>query len=348
MTHSIERRAFLGGALIAALAGPRLALAAGPDVVKIGSNGILSDAVFFIADEKGYFAEQGIKAEIIPFESGPQMIAPLWSGQLDVAAGASSAGLYNAIGRGVDIKIVADKGSTPPGYEYVPILVRKDLVDSGKVKSFADFKGLKIGQGPKGGSQTATLNEALKKGGLTLKDVEQIYMTYPQHVLALTNRAIDACITTEPSSTQALNAGVAVKFTDATIYPNQQVAVLLFGGQFVKTRRELGRRFMIAYIKAARYYNDALKDGHLAGRTSADVVKIMIAKTRIKDAALYAKMVPNGLNPDGHLNVDGLRRDLEFFAEQGYIDKPVALESAIDGSFAQEAVKILGSYHPNN
>ncbi|WP_281032743.1 hypothetical protein [Phyllobacterium bourgognense] len=37
--------------------------------------------------------------------------------------------------RGIGIKVVADKGSTPPGYGYQPLLVRKDPVESGKYKS---------------------------------------------------------------------------------------------------------------------------------------------------------------------------------------------------------------------
>jgi len=61
------------------------------ETVKIGVNGVVSDAAFFIAERKGYFAKQGIKVELVHFDSGPQMVAPLGTGQIDVAAGASSA-----------------------------------------------------------------------------------------------------------------------------------------------------------------------------------------------------------------------------------------------------------------
>ena len=73
------------------------------------------------------------------------MIAPLGVGDLDVGGGGPSAGLYNAAERKVNVKVVADKGSMPPGYGYFSMLVRKDLVTSGKVKTIADFKGLKVG-----------------------------------------------------------------------------------------------------------------------------------------------------------------------------------------------------------
>jgi NitT/TauT family transport system substrate-binding protein len=39
------------------------------------------------------------------------MIAPLGTGELDVGGGTVSAGFYNAVGRGIGMKIVADQAS---------------------------------------------------------------------------------------------------------------------------------------------------------------------------------------------------------------------------------------------
>ncbi len=316
------------------------------DLVKVGNNGVVSDAVFFIAEDHEFFKEQNINVELIQFDNGPKMIAPLGVGQLDVAAGASSAGLFNAAARGINVRAVADKASTPVGYNYMPILVRKDLVDSGKVKSYADFRNLKGAEGGEGGSQSVALNEALKRGGLAYRDVEHVYMGYPQHIAAFVNGAIDFSITVEPSATQAIATGKAVRFSDDMLYPNQQVAVLLYGGDFIKKRRDVAERFMIAYIKAARYYNDALKGGGLNGRTADDVIRIMIAHTNVKDSNLYKKMVPNGIDPDGRLNLESMRKDLGFYLAQGYIEKPVELSSVVDNSFVERAVNNLGPYRP--
>ena len=85
--------------LVATVATPSIATA--EELVRIGINGVISDAPFFIATEKGYFAEQGIKPDFVPFDAGPKMIAPLGAGQLDVAGGAASAGLFNAAARGI-------------------------------------------------------------------------------------------------------------------------------------------------------------------------------------------------------------------------------------------------------
>jgi NitT/TauT family transport system substrate-binding protein len=345
ITQGLSAGKPLRAVALAVLGSMIAAAASAADVeVRIGTNGVVSDGPFFIANRKGYFKEQGITVKLVPFDSGPKMIAPLGAGQLDVAAGASSAGLFNAAARGIQILIVADKGSTPPGYNYMPLLVRKALVDSGKVKSYRDLKGLKVAEAGEGGSPGSTLNEALKLGGLTYKDVQHVYMGYPQHVPALANGAVDASITTEPSTTQAVEGGIAVRFSDDKVYPNQQVAVLLYGGDFVKKQPEVAKKFMIAYIKAARFYNDALKDGRFAGPNAEEVIAILAQDSNVKDKALYQKMLPNGINPDGKVNEASLAKDLQFYRDQGYLERAIGLEKTLDNSFVEHALKVLGPY----
>jgi NitT/TauT family transport system substrate-binding protein len=330
--------------LLVAFGGAAQAAAAKLVEVRVGTNSVLSDAPFFIADRKGYFLEQGIKIVLVPFDAGPKMIAPLGVGQLDVAAGAMSAGLFNAAARGVNIRVVADKGSTPAQYDYMPILVRKALVDSGKVKSYKDIKGLKVAEAGKGGSPGSKLNEALKGAGLSYKDVEHEYIAYPQHVVALANGAVDAAVTTEPSATQAVERGAAVRFLNTDPYPNQQIAVLLYGGDFIRKQPAVAQKFMIAYLKGARLYNDALKDGKFAGPAAGEVIAILARDSNVKDLNLYKKMTPNGINPDGALNLASLDKDLLFYQAQGYLEGKVTVAQVVDTSFAEAAFKVLGPY----
>jgi NitT/TauT family transport system substrate-binding protein len=339
--------AIVAGAVLAASGMASLPVTAAELVeVRVGTNNVVSDAPFFIANKKGYFTEQGIKIVFVPFDAGPKMIAPLGVGQLDVAAGAMSAGLYNAAARGINIKVVADKGSTPPQYDYMPILVRKALVDSGKVKTYKDLKGLKVAEAAKGGSPGSKLNEALKAAGMAYKDTEHEYIAYPQHVAALMNGAIDASVTTEPSATQAVERGAAVRLAGGDPYPNQQIAVLLYGGDFIKKNPQLAKKFMVAYLKGARYYNDALKDGKFAGPAAEEVISILVKDSNVKDPALYKKMTPNGIHPDGKINEASLAKDFQFYKEQGYLEGAVALDKVVDNSFVNMAVKELGPYQP--
>src|SRR6266566_769844 len=197
----------LSGVALAAPYSP----AAAADQVKIGIARTISDAAYYIADAMGFFREDGLDVSISGFNSAAQMIAPLGSGDLDVGGGTVSAGFYNAVGRGIGMKIVADQASIKPGYGYSSLMVRKDLVDSGRYKTFADLKGKKVAIGAPGTGTASALNEVLKKGGLKYSDVDVIYIGFPDHLPAYQNGGIDASITNEPTMTRAIDAGVAVR-----------------------------------------------------------------------------------------------------------------------------------------
>ncbi|WP_439358530.1 ABC transporter substrate-binding protein [Bradyrhizobium sp. DASA03007] len=313
------------------------------DEVKVAINNVVSDVVFHLAAERGFFAEQNLDVTLISFDSGPKMIAPLGAGQIDVGAGASSAGLYNAVARGINVKVVADKGSTPRSYDYMPLLVRKTLVDNASVKSVADLKGLKFGEVGPGAATNAKLSHILGSAGLTYKDVNHNFINYPQQIAAFSTGAIDAAITTEPSATQAVNSGVAVKFV-ADGYADQQVAVLLYGGDFIAKRPTVAERFMVAYLKAARVYNDATAGGKFAGKGADKVIQTIMKSTGLKDPGLFERMVPNGIDPNGKVNMKSMADDLKFFADNGYLERPAKVEDVVDGSFAEKAVQKLGPY----
>jgi NitT/TauT family transport system substrate-binding protein len=322
-----------------------LAAAAEPVVLRVGITNASSDIGFFIADKKGYFRQEGLTVHFTPFDSAAKMVAPLGGGQLDIGGGSPSAGLYNAVLRGIDIKIVADKASTPPGYGFQPLLVRKDLVDSGRYKDLKDLKGMKIAGSAPGSASTSTLNEALKKAGLKTDDVERVFMGFPQHVAALQNKAVDAAMTTEPSATAAVKSGAAVRVMgDDKIYPYHQLAVVLYAGSFVKANPAAAKGFMRAYLRAVRDYNDALKDGKLAGPNAEEVIAILTEYTNIKDASVYRDTIPPGCNPDGKVHMPSLKNDLQFFRSEKQVRGDVAVEQLVDNSFVDAALKELGPY----
>jgi NitT/TauT family transport system substrate-binding protein len=321
------------------------AVALATDRLKIGVTGTSSDITLFIAEDKGFLAEEGIAPEWTPFRSATKMVVPLGTGELDVGAGAPGAGLYNAAARGVSVKIVADKGSMPPGYGYFSLLVRKDLIDSGKVKTYADLKGLKIGDLSKEGSGDVTLSKALKKGGLKFSDVERLYMGGAQLAVALQNKALDAALITEPSASIAVANGWAVRFGPGDeIYPNQQVAVVLYSENLIEKKRDLAQRFMNAYVKAVRVYNDALKGGRIAGTSADYVIDLLVKRTNIKKRELAQMIVPQGVNPNGCANEDSLQYQFAFYKKMGWVDSNQDGNSLISNSFCKAAVAKLGPY----
>jgi NitT/TauT family transport system substrate-binding protein len=337
--------AIIGWLTFSAAAIPSSAIA---ETVQVGVVNTISDAGFYIADKKGYFRTEGLEVNLTSFNSAARMIAPLGGGFLDVGGGTVSAGLYNAVARNIKLRIVADKGSISPGYAYSALLVRKDHVDSGRYKSFKDLKGMKIAIGASGTGTASALNEALKLGGLSYKDAEIVDLAFPQHIVAYTNKGIDASITNEPSISLSVRAGVAVRIAgNDEIYPNQQTAVVLYSENFASNRAAAASKFMRAYIKAVRDYNDALLDGKLSGQSANEIISILTEYTEIKDPQIYRQIAPNACNPNGVVNVESLKKDLEFFRQQKLIESHnISVESVVDHTFVQKVIQELGLYRP--
>ena len=246
------------------------------------------------------------------------------------------------------MKIVADQASIKPGYGYSSLMVRKDHVDSGRYKTFADLKGMKVAIAAPGTGTASALNEALKQGGLKYSDVDIVYIGFPEHLPTYRNKGIDASITNEPTMTRAIEEGVAVRIAGNDVtYPDQQTAVTFFSDHFIRNRRDRAERFMRAYIRGVRIYNDALLDGRLAGPAASEVISIMTKYTAIKDEGMFRRIVPSWVNPNGEVNAASLRKDLDFFRELGLIEKKdISVDAVLDSSFAKAAVARLGPYRP--
>jgi NitT/TauT family transport system substrate-binding protein len=324
---------------------PAAGMAAGLEVVRVGTTNVSTDIGFFIADKKGYFKEEGIDVTFTTFNTAAKMVAPLGVGQLDVGGGTVAVGLYNAMGRGITVKVVADKGSIKPGYGFSALLVRKDLVDSGRYKSYKDLKGMTVAVGMAGTGTASALNEALKKGGLKYGDVKVVDLGFPQHLAAYANKAIDASITNEPTVSRSVKDAVAVRVAgNDEVYPGQQTAVVLYSGEFIKNRPAVAQKFMRAYLRGVRDYNRALLNGAIAGPGAAEVLDILTEYTSIKDKEIYRSIVPHATNPDGRVNVASMKKDYAFFKEQGLVTSKATVDEVVDNSFVDAVVKELGPY----
>ncbi len=331
--------------LIAMLVLAAPAHAQSPFKLNVGITNSASDVALFVADAHGYFKREGLDVNFVKFDSAARMIAPFASGELAVGAGGPSAGLFNAVGRGIDIRIVADKTSTVPGRPINFLVVRKDLVESGRYRTLSDLRGMKIGGAAPGGAATATLDRLLAMANLTTNDVERVYLAFPQQVIALQNKVADAAMPTEPFVTTAVNNGSGVRIIgDDVIYPGHQLATLFYTGPFVQKNPDEARRFMRAYISAARDYNDAIEGTHLAGPKGEEMISILTRYSLVTDPDVHRSLTAVNIDPDGKLNIASLREDIDIFIKEGLIEGKVDANKVIDTSFAEAAVKDLGPY----
>lgn len=317
-------------------------------VVKVGTTNLSSDIGLFLADKRGYFKDERLKVELIPFDAGAKMVAPLGAGDLDAGAGAASAGLYNAVNRGLKLKMVADKGTNVAGYSYKALMVRKDLIESGAFKSLADLKGKKVAVIANGAADESVMNQALKKAGLKDDDIEKVFLPFPQHLTAFTNKAIDASISAEPSITAMVRNNVAVRFVGIDdFYPIQQTAMLLINGKFAEDRKTV-TAFLKAYLRGVRDYATSLKDGKIAGPGAEAMIKDIAEMTGIKDASLLHQMVPVFIDPDGQVNRASIETDLAYFKSRGLVASDISAEGVVDMSFVNELKPVLGPFKAAN
>jgi NitT/TauT family transport system substrate-binding protein len=311
--------------------------------VKIGVVNLSTDIAFCIAEKRGYFKAEGLKADFNYFDSGAKMIPPLGFGELDAGGGATSAGLYNAVERGIALRIVADKGMSVEGYDYKALVVRKDLVDSGAFKSLADLKGKKVAVVAKGAADESVLHQALLKGGLTDADIDRVFIPFSQQLVALQNKGIDAAIAGEPDITQMLRLNVAVRFAGLSKFYAHEPAVVLYGDKLSRDRAT-GVKFLKAYLRAVRDYDRTLKEGKIAGPGAEEIIQMLGEMTGVKDLSIFRDAVPPYMDPNGAISIANLQTDLDYFKELGLVKKDLTLAQVIDRSFAEAAVAELGPY----
>jgi NitT/TauT family transport system substrate-binding protein len=295
------------------------------DKVAVGTGGSASDAPFYIAYDKGFFKDEGLDVDLIVLDSGAKVIAPLGTGELDVGSGALSVGFWNALLRGVKFRIVADRGHAEPGYLYQTVFMRKDLVDGGQFKSLADLKGMRMGFAAQGVTSLSLLNEAAK-------------------FAALQNKALDGTFLIEPQATAAVNAGYGVRFMDTNVfYPHQQISTIFYSDKFARERKDVADKFMRAWLRGVRAYNDAIKGGKIAGSGADEVVQTMAKNFNMKPE-LIRDMYSQAVDVDGAVNAAGIQKDLDFFQKQGMVAGQIKASEVIDMSFARNASAGLGPY----
>ena len=215
--------------------------------VRVGYLPTVSFAPIFIAIDKGYYSDAGVNVNLMRFASGSKMISPLAVGGLEVAAGGWGAGLINAIASGTDIRIVADKGQVRPGYSFMMLQVRKDLIDSGKVKTAKDLKGMKLSVYGFGLAGHYFLAKLFERHGAMWDEGQWVRLSPPKSFQALKNKAVAGSFAVEPWGQRAVDAGFATNFALPEDVPESkvfQVAVIIYGGKFMRERGVDAKNFM--------------------------------------------------------------------------------------------------------
>lgn len=233
-------------AALLALAGASLTAHA-VDLVRLGN---LKFAHYgAVAYMKEIAPKYNLKIEERVFAKGLDIVPAIIAGEIDVSASALEAAIS---GRASGVKVYLVGGFAKGG---VRIVGRPDL----NIRSIADLKGRKVGV-TRGGPQEILLFTELAKNNLTWadkpgKDVQIIYMGYPDLNQALLTKEIDAMSQSEPYSTQALNKkyGTEIMKPYDTLL-GEPVRALVMTEKMYTERPDVAARFMQCFVAATRHF----------------------------------------------------------------------------------------------
>jgi ABC-type nitrate/sulfonate/bicarbonate transport system substrate-binding protein len=170
---------------------------------------VLAYAPSFIAHERGYFAEQGLEVEHVKFDSSALAVAPLTAGQLDFISAVPSPSLFNALARDLPMKAIATSALAG-----AVLLLRKDLADSGEVRTIQDLKGRRVSFGVEGSPPDYGMRVAFQMSGVSLQDVEVLRLPNPDLAAGLANGGVDAGVGAEPFPVQIESRGIGVRLAN--------------------------------------------------------------------------------------------------------------------------------------
>ena len=333
---------------IIALAVGILALGAGvrsaraDSAVKIGALKLSSSAPLFIGVDKGFFKEYGIEPELVFFQAAAPIATALATGQIDVGATGITAALYNIVLGGEQIWLVADKGREWPGYPLTGIVVQKELYDAG-LRQIADLKGKRVGITTLGSTFHYSLGNILEKSGLKLEDVRVVPLqTMPAAIEALKGKQVDAILLPQPFPGTAEAQGFGkILFWAGDLYPWQTVAVF-YSRKFAADRKR-AVAFMKGYVKASRYYYDAVltqRDGRpVPGANYDEVVRIVAKYTEARPEVIRLGFPFQDRN--ARLLVTDIERQMKWWTDNGFMKRTIPLKGIVDTSFVEEAAKAI-------
>jgi NitT/TauT family transport system substrate-binding protein len=229
-----------GGCVPATPEEPKLKLALIP---------VLDTIPIFIAQQNGYFAEQGIQVETVPVKSPQERDVLVQTGQVDgVLTDLQSVGLLNK--DAVKLKAVYTSRRPFPNAPIFRILAGPKTA----INAPADLKGVPIGISANTVMEYLTdrmlAGEGLKPEEIAKIEVGQIPVRFEQ----LMNGNIQAAALPDPLAQGAI-AGGAKLVVDDSKYANFSQSVLTFTADTLKNKPNTVKKFLVAWEKAVNELN---------------------------------------------------------------------------------------------
>jgi NitT/TauT family transport system substrate-binding protein len=338
------RRAVLAAAAALALM-PALAAAQALEkkkvTIAVGGKNLLYYLPLTIAEQRGYFKDEGLEVEIVDFAGGARALQAVVGGSADVVSGAFEHTI-NMQAKGQPMRAFVLQGRAP---QIVLAINTKTMPD---FKSVADLKGKKIGVTAPGSSTSIMSNFVLAKNGLKPTDVSYIGVGASQGaVAALRAGQIDAISNLDPVIT-ILARGNDIRIISDTrdvaeadrVFGGPMPAATLYAPVvFIEKNPNTVQALTNAIVRANKWIQKA---------GPSDIVKTVPESYLLGDRAVYIdaflKAKP-ALSPDGTIPEQGPATALRALAS---ID-PAMASAKIDlkAVYTNDFVKKANARYPN-
>ncbi len=303
--------------------------------VKLSLLPYISNAPIFIAIEEGFFKEQGLRIELKNIRSQTHSVPALARGDLDVGAHTVGANIFAAVAKGLNIKIVAGKSRIPKKSDvkcnFAAIILRKDLFDSGEVRSIEKLKGKKVALGQL--SNLGYIYESIfSSNNLTVDDLNLVKLPFSARLQALEKKTIDALMAGEPFISQSESLGYTIRLAKFEDYvPNYQIACIFFSPNLTVRNPEIGKKFMIGYLKGIKQYN--------RGKTNRNLA--IYKKYTKQDLDILKRMCLPYIDTNGYFNSESILTVQDWAFKKGYIDSKASKDQLFDTRFIDYANNVL-------
>jgi NitT/TauT family transport system substrate-binding protein len=304
--------------------------------IKIGSVKVAAFAALFVAQEKGYFAAEGVPAQLVFFDAAQPVAVAAVSGDIDFGVTAMTAGFYSLAGQGA-LKLIAAANREHPGFETQAFLV-SDHAFQGGLTALKNLAGHSFAVTGPGGPPVYVVGGLLAdRYGFDFKTIRLVSLsTMPNINSALAGSQVDFTLS---SLLGAMGEYVAKKQVHLLGWVGDeapwQFGAVLAATKTANDRRDTVERFLRAYRKGARDYHDAvtgLEGTRQDGPNTAATVAI-IAKYIDAPEPVVAQGLPF-TDAEARLDLKDIIHQVDWYKSQGLLKDNVDANSVIDRRYA--------------
>ena len=297
--------------------------------INVAIQPFMSHAPVLVAYADSFFAEEGLDIEFIKVANSTEAIPALIKGDIDVLPGSANPGLFNAMARGIAVRMVTDRGYLDPnGCSSVAIAVPR-----GRAAAFtANPKLVRRVSVERQHGMLYMIEKAFESVGLTLDSLDTKIIPPLPEAEALGKGTLDAAFVGEPWVARAVSAGKAevwIRIED--VLPNLQSGFIFYGPNLLIRDPDAGRRFLVGYRRGVAKL--------LEGKTRENVA--LLVKETGDTPELVRQQCWPAMRPDGRVDLTSTQEYQRWLQKKGLVPELATPEQMWDPSFLVYADSVL-------